>query len=335
MRALPRPTPRQLASALEIEGDLLASLGYLNKSANLRQQVIAILEASEGPDSIFVGMILVQLANVYKMLERTSDAEALYLRSIAILKRHNDPSIAIPLNNLASIFRDRGQYADAAKLVQQAIQIVQTRHAKRGPLAADTTFRLAALVDDLAEIHMMAGNLDEAEQLYRKSIAIITSVGGPDHPDIGPSLRRIAAMFARRKKFPEAEATSKDAVALAEKLGPHHHQVGHALIHLGFVYQLKGDQENALAAYRRAAAIVDKRQDLASSARRSERDTRAAGGGVRSHHLRLSHEHRQGRAGAAANRGELHRAATSGSCQGRTGPGPDGGSHGRRQPGVG
>jgi CHAT domain-containing protein len=86
---------------------------------------LAIREKFLGPDHPDVAQSLNNLAELYRVQDRYSDAEPLYQRTLAICEKAlglDHPNCATSLNNLAGLYFAHGRYADALPLIRTAAQ---------------------------------------------------------------------------------------------------------------------------------------------------------------------------------------------------------------------
>ena len=100
------------------------------------------------------------------------------------------PEVATTLNNLAVLYRQKGDYAKAEPLLLRGLAITEKRV---GPDHTSVTPTL----NNLASIYRSQGEFTKAEGLYRRALAIREKALGPTHPDVGldveqsgPALRR-------------------------------------------------------------------------------------------------------------------------------------------------
>src|SRR6185436_15894235 len=113
---------------------------------------------------------------------RRDEAERLFLEVIETFRdslgpRH--PMVATGLQNLAMIRRDRGDTADAERLLREAVAI---RRWILGQTALDNQTLLADIV-------ARAGRPDEAEALLREAVAVMERTR---HPRVDVPLARLA-----------------------------------------------------------------------------------------------------------------------------------------------
>ena len=118
-------------------------------------------------------------AELYRSVERYSEAESLYLQAIEIDKialPENHPSFANNLHNLAELYHSQGRYSQAEPLYLQAIEIVKIALPENHP-------SLATSLKNLAELYHSQGRYSEAELLYQQALDIRATTFGEEHPD--------------------------------------------------------------------------------------------------------------------------------------------------------
>ena len=90
------------------------------------------------------------------------------------------------LNNLAELYREMGDYAEAEPLYRRALEI--GRSPGRGPP------RYAISLNNLAALYQAMGDYANAEPLYRHALAICEKTLDPDHPYTATSLENLALL---------------------------------------------------------------------------------------------------------------------------------------------
>ena len=119
--------------------------------------------------------------------------------------------------------------------------------------------RLAANLNNLAEVYHTQKNYAAAEPLHKRALAIRETVLGPEHLDVSVSLNNLAGLYQDQKNFSAAEPLYKRALSIKEKtLGPDNPDVGASLINLAALYRDQGNTEAAEPLYKRALAIAEK-----------------------------------------------------------------------------
>ena len=125
--------------------------------------------------------------------------QALEIQKKALPPDH--PDLARSFNNLGSLYRDQGRYAEAEALYKQALEI------RKKALPPDHP-DLAASFHSLGNLYRDQGRYAEAEALYKQALEIHKKALPPDHPDLatsfnnlGSPLPAIKAGMRRRSAF--------------------------------------------------------------------------------------------------------------------------------------
>ena len=93
---------------------------------------------------------------------------------------------------------------------------------------------------------MEEGNYSEAEQLFKRSLAIREKSLGPDHPDVAESLSNLAEVYRAQGKYGVAESLYELSLPILQKtLGPEHPTVATSLNNQAELYQDEGKYSEA------------------------------------------------------------------------------------------
>ncbi len=104
-----------------------------------------------------------------------------------------------------------------------------------------------------------AERFSEAEPLLQRSLAIRERVLGPEHPDVGENLTKLAFLHYARGEYAQAEQLGLRALAIREKtLGAEHPYVAEGLVHMAGLYYKNQQYAKAEPLYERALAIQEK-----------------------------------------------------------------------------
>lgn len=124
----------------------------------------------------------------------------------------------------------------------------------------DITFGEASLLLNSAAIYCYEqAQYADAEQLYKRSLAIDEKSLGPDHIEVASSLNNLAELYRTQGKYTEAEPLYKRALALREKiLKLDHPSVAQSLNNLALLYDNQGNYTKAEPLYKRSLAIREK-----------------------------------------------------------------------------
>ena len=154
------------------------------------------------------------------------------------------------------LFRN-GRYEEAKPYFQQVLDAAIARHGADNP-------GIAVELNNLAEIERLTGQLDDAEKLYRRAIALDEKAGRQNSAEFATSLNNLALVYRAQGRLPEAERLYLRSLGVLEKaLGPNHPDVARSLNNLAVLYRSQGRPERAQPLQERALRIAE--QQLGTS----------------------------------------------------------------------
>jgi CHAT domain-containing protein/Tfp pilus assembly protein PilF len=162
-----------------------------------------------------------------------------------------DPLVAEVLDNLANLYRVKGDYARAEAMFQRVLAISEKALGPEHP-------NIASYLNNLALLYYTTTDYGKAEPLYHRALAIREQVLGPEHSSAAPSLNNLANLYNSKGDYGKAEPLYQRALAINERvLGPEHPSVATSLQNLAIVYKEKGDYVRAEPLFRRSVAILE------------------------------------------------------------------------------
>lgn len=112
-------------------------------------------------------------------------------------------------------------------------------------------------VNDLANVLMEQGRVDEAQQLYDETLRVRRESLGPDHPDTISSINNLAEVYLTRREPERAEALYREAIERGGRtLGPDHPDQIASLTNLATALAWQDRDEEAEAILSDALAIM-------------------------------------------------------------------------------
>ena len=124
---------------------------------------------------------------------RLQEAVPLCRQVLALVERAvslHHPDAANILNTLAGIYEDLGNYAEAERLSQRSVAMMEE---VTGSIEMEV-LRLQSL-GTLAGIYQVQGRCAEAERLYGRALAIKEKVLGPNHAVMAMTLNNLAVLY--------------------------------------------------------------------------------------------------------------------------------------------
>jgi tetratricopeptide (TPR) repeat protein len=193
---------------LNAAGKLSWTLGHYPESEKLLKRALELREKSLKPDDPDIGQSLNNLALLYEVQEKYSEAEPLFRRALAIWEKSEHPDVVASLNNLAALYYAQGRYGEAEPLYRRALAILEKtpEHPK-----------LAVCLDNLAVLYRVQGRYGESEPLHQRALAIGEKALGPEHPDVATCLKNYAALLKKVGRGAEAEPLEARAKAIRAK----------------------------------------------------------------------------------------------------------------------
>ena len=177
-----------------------------------------------------------RLARFHVARQRYSDAEPLFQRALEIHEEDRGPTSYLPhhLQEFARLYEAQGKYEAAEALYRRALEACEQLH------GANSLFTSRAL-DDLADFCRVRGRCAEAEDFYRRSLAIVEenvrsqvalSTGGwrqwrnrkvleakisRNQIPISTSLDRLAVVYEDQQKYAQAEPLRRRSLEIKER----------------------------------------------------------------------------------------------------------------------
>ena len=159
--------------------------------------------------------------------------------------------MAAPLHNLATLYRDMGEFDKAEPLYRRSISI---REKAFGPNHAD----LAGSRASLALLYYLRGDYAQAKPLYLSALATLEKALGPNHPLVAWHLGNLAKLYSALKDEAEAESLSRRALAIYEAAyGTNSYYLADILMDLARRSAAEGKTTQAIAFQTRASAILE------------------------------------------------------------------------------
>ncbi len=177
--------------------------------------------------------------------------EAVKLREEALGMDH--PLTAESHNNLGVLFYKAGKYGDAIKEYELALPIYEKVYNGDHP-------ELASILNNMGRSVLMAGNVDAAEPLLRRSLIMtekFEDVKSNDRRDLVPPLNSLAMIDLYREHMDAARDEIQRAEAIA-RLDEHHELLDQVLINAANLDLAGGNRQEAAKRLAEAKAELEK-----------------------------------------------------------------------------
>ncbi len=173
-----------------------------------------------------------QTVQVWNQKQHQWEVDPLQATAMKWLVENNSAGADLA-NSISGSLYQLGRWTQGEQLMRLGIE-VQER------LWGVDTLAIATLLNNLAMILRATNRLAEAEQLFRRAIAIQEIIGN-DHPDLATAFTNLADLLRDTNRFHEAESLIRKALAIDEVfLGPNDPAVAAILNNLGSFLLLTG-----------------------------------------------------------------------------------------------
>jgi len=278
------PDHKDLATSLTNLAGYQAARGDHDAAEATLLRSLQITAKQVGEDHPDLGTPLNNLANLYVGAGRLDQAEALYLRAQDLRRRAGYALSPETFVNLAEIARRQGRHADQYDYLGKAIDVVNrtlgvdrraaapqlvTYHRAQAHALRQLDDRTGALktlraalaigerggVDAVSQAATLtslgvelwaAGEVGEAETVYRRGIALLERADNPEPGRLVELLVLLGSLLVMTGRAREALPVLERAHALAtDTLGPDHELTGSPLVWLGYASLALGDAAEA------------------------------------------------------------------------------------------
>jgi tetratricopeptide (TPR) repeat protein len=207
-----------------------------------------------GPQDPRLASTLSQLALHLGRQERYDESIELYKRALAATAQTTPGEKARILDNLAFVYRQNHQDADAEKCLRQALQTV------RSSQPADFAMLKMAL-NNLGAFCQQQKRYSEAEAMFQELLEVARNDPKANPPRPAEAANQLASVYEAEGKFGDAERTLLDAITAEEQQGEANLEVARALVRLAnHLKEQKGQRayEEAALNYERALQVSEK-----------------------------------------------------------------------------
>jgi CHAT domain-containing protein/tetratricopeptide (TPR) repeat protein len=258
LAARPEPERSRVAAA-----DRITPLVELARAEGREAEVVALAEeqvetyaAILGSDELDTARSRLRLANVYKALGKTRQADPLYRLAWPVMNRIFGPETPYTtevMNDLADCLQIQGRYAEAEPIFREVLRIDRGLH--RGPHSD-----VALDLHNLGLLLWSEAKYDEAKPLQEEALEMARTLWGSEDPTTAAILSQYGMLLRAMGDWNTAEGIYRAVLAVRTKaLGPDHPGLISNLVNLAFILEQHGDYSAALDLYNEALRICRRR----------------------------------------------------------------------------
>ncbi|KYR01370.1 TPR repeat-containing protein [Tieghemostelium lacteum] len=197
------------------------------------------------------------MGRMYHLMSKYDLAEQKFKQALTIYtkeKGQEDIEVAITLNLLGSLATTDKKHEDAKRMLNQAMQICESKYDSNQLLIADIAYSLGS-------VHFVeeARRLDIAETYFQKALELTELKLGDMDVSYARILNRLGSVYIEKDQYKDAETCFKMALKIYEaRLGIEHSRVAQILRQLISLYEIQEDYKTAEQCALRALAITKK-----------------------------------------------------------------------------
>ncbi len=248
----------ELADQPHVRARLLTTIGKVYRNLGLYEAARPYLEEAvrlrreAGESGPGLAVSLAELADLYRLLALFDEAAALLQESLQDMDSREAPD---QLNLANSLFELANVYRRQGRY-DEALPLCERARDLRVQVLGPNDPLVAATDNSLAALAWNRGDYAEAEARYKQALVVWRQAYGDNHADVAKGLNNLALLYHQLKRYDEAEPLYREAIPIYEKvLGAEHPRLGQALNNLALVCFDQDRYDEAETYYRRALAI--------------------------------------------------------------------------------
>lgn len=220
--------PKSRAHAISAVASIDASLGNLESSRGLLEDVLAIETQLYGESSLEVASTLTRLSDVYSSLDDLQKCRELLERAIQIYEsqRRKSGEYKQPLDysrNLSALgatYGSLGFKERSRDYIERSFSILQSA-APTNPDEVEArrfTSDVASTLTDLGHAYLSLGETTPARRFLDMALNGHKNIHGDEHPEVVRTLTVLGIAYTMQGNWPEARKMRKEAGKLQAKL---------------------------------------------------------------------------------------------------------------------
>jgi eukaryotic-like serine/threonine-protein kinase len=219
-RQLKAQASPEFAHTLLLLGLIYSEKGNVAAAEPLYEESLQVFRQVVGPEHVHVGSALNNLATLKWQKGDLKQAAALYSEAVALTRKSSgyvaQAGLATTLQNLGSVHKTLGAYAEAEPLLQEAVELRRKVLGEKHPHVA------------IAQIHLgdlcyRRGEYAKAEKEISAALAIQKETLPKGHLDFARGLIVLGELLTARGEPARGEAHLREALAIRKKVLPPEH----------------------------------------------------------------------------------------------------------------
>lgn len=202
----------RLAASLEIKGDLLRQLSYLEDARVVYLEALELLDNAEVSPEL-LGRISASIGVLYDAVGNEEEAIIFYEHAIAMYENMDPPkldSVADICNNLGFIYRSLGNMETAESLFLKGLQICRNSYGKNHE-------KTATLFNNLGALYLKSGMDAQAREMNTMALEARIACFGENHPDTAQSYSNLALSLVQMGENHKAKEHFEKSLAIYDK----------------------------------------------------------------------------------------------------------------------
>lgn len=236
--------------ALNYLAIVLVELGHYSEAEGIYLRSLDILSRRSDLERSSQASTLRNLAKLHFKTNKTDEAEAEFRQALDILQSldsDNKSTIGVLLNDLGELLLKANKLTDGEAMIRCGIKMLESNQ---------DTYSIEGGLNNLAQALEASGRLEDAEELYRKSLKLSELTYGVNHPSVAVRLNNLGNILRATQREAEAEILHRRALEIDEfTYGPRHIEVATDLLNLGGTLQSLSRLEEAESVLRRSLEI--------------------------------------------------------------------------------
>ena len=175
-----------------------------------------------------------------------------YKKDIKIKKEFvgkNHPILAVAYNNIANIYKVKGEYDYALEHIEKALNLCLNAHGK-------DNYETAKYYSSKGSIYAEKGQYDIALEFYKTALNINKAIFGEKHKSVADNLIDIGILYNKQEKYDKALIYYKDAYDIQINLfGEDHPDLAGTCNNIGYVLEKQGKHESSVKYFEKAVAV--------------------------------------------------------------------------------